>query len=127
LKSLLLDTHVLLWALGDPGRLAPAARAEIESPDSNVFVSAASGWEIAIKRGLGKLEAPDDLEHQLQLKRFTELPVHFRHLAALSRLPALHRDPFDRMLVAQCLCDDLVMVSHDEHVLAYPVKSLPAR
>jgi len=127
LKSLLLDTHVLLWALGEPAKLAPAVRAEIESPDSNVFVSAASSWEISIKRGLGKLETPDDLEDQLQLKRFTELPVHFRHVAVLARLPTLHRDPVDRMLVAQCLCDDLVMVSHDEQVLAYPVKSLRAR
>ena len=127
MKSLLLDTHVLLWALGDPGRLAPAVRAEIESSDSNVFVSAATGWEIAIKRALGKLEAPDDLEDQLQQKRFTELPVHLRHVAALARLPPLHRDPFDRMLVAQCLCDDLIVVSQDAHVLAYPVKSLRAQ
>jgi PIN domain nuclease of toxin-antitoxin system len=126
LKSLLLDTHVLLWALSDPGRLAPAVRKEIESPDSNVFVSAASGWEIEIKRSLGKLEAPDDLEEQLRLKRFTELPVHLRHVTVLARLPALHRDPFDRMLAAQCLCDDLVMVTHDEQLLAYPVKSLRA-
>jgi len=124
LKSLLLDTHVLLWALSDPDRLAPAARAEIESPDSNVFVSAASGWEIAIKRALGKLEAPSDLEDQVRQKRFTELPVHLRHVAALDRLPALHHDPFDRILIAQSLCDDLILVSHDERVLAYPVKAL---
>lgn len=126
MKSLLLDTHVLLWALADPGRLAPEAHAEIKSPDSNVFVSAASGWEIAIKRALGKLEAPNDLEEQLRLQRFTELPVHLRHVAALERLPALHRDPFDRILVAQSLCDDLILVSNDAHVLAYPVKSLRA-
>lgn len=126
MKSLLLDTHVLLWALADPGRLAPEARAEIESPDSNVFVSAASGWEIAIKRALGKLEAPNDLEDQLRQKRFTELPVHLRHVAALERLPALHRDPFDRILVAQSVCDDIILVSHDQHVLAYPVKALRA-
>ena len=121
----LLDTHVLVWWARDDPRLGSGARHTIRTA-TDACVSIVTAWEIAIKRGLGKLEAPDDLDQQLQLKRFTELPVHLRHVNALSRLPDLHRDPFDRILVAQCLRDDLVMVSHDEHVLAYPMKSLRA-
>lgn len=126
MKSLLLDTQALIWALADPQRLY-SARATIESPDSTVYVSAVSLWEMEIKRAMGKLDTPDDLEHQLRLRRFTELPLRARHVVPLRTLPPLHRDPFDRMLVAQCLADDLTLVTHDEQVLAYPVKQLRIR
>ena len=89
-------------------------------------MSVVSGWELEITRALGKLDAPDDLEDQLVQRRFTELPLRLRHVKALSQLPDLHRDPFDRMLVAQCLADELVLVSHDERVLSYPVNTLRA-
>lgn len=124
--KLLLDTHVLLWALASPERLSDKARAAIVEPRHAVFVSAASSWEIEIKRALGKLRAPPDLERQLKDRRFVELPVRVRHTEALRDLPPLHRDPFDRMLVAQALVDDLTLVSADEQLRAYSVRTLPA-
>lgn len=124
--NLLLDTHVLLWCLGAPARLARETRKKIEKPDTVVFVSAASAWEIELKRSLGKLRVPGDLEEQLQEKRFTELPVRARHVQALRSLPALHGDPFDRMLVAQAATENLVLVTADSKVRAYPVRTLEA-
>ena len=122
--KLLLDTHVLLWVLSNPRVLPPRVRAQIERPDSTVFVSTISVWEMEIKRALGKLDAPNDLEAQLKRHRFLELPLHLRHVQRLRKLPPLHRDPFDRMIVAQALADDLTVVTHDRDVLAYSVKSL---
>jgi PIN domain nuclease of toxin-antitoxin system len=124
--NLLLDTHVLLWCLGAPDRLQRETRRKIEAPATVIFVSAVSAWEIEMKRSLGKLKVPADLEDQLQEKRFTELPVRMRHVHALRSLPSLHRDPFDRMLVAQAVADGLVVVTADEKVRAYPVRTLAA-
>jgi PIN domain nuclease of toxin-antitoxin system len=124
--TLLLDTHVLLWCLGFPDRLRRETRKKIEAPETVVFVSAASAWEIEMKRALGKLKAPLDLEEQLGEKRFTELPVRVRHVRALRDLPDLHRDPFDRMLVAQAIADNLVIVTADSQVRAYPAKTIDA-
>jgi PIN domain nuclease of toxin-antitoxin system len=121
---LLLDTHALLWALSKPDSLAPLARRRLEQAESTLFVSAVSAWEMEIKRALGKLDTPDDLPKQMQRHRMLELPVHLRHVERLRKLPPLHRDPFDRLLVAQALADDLTIVTRDERILAYPVKCL---
>jgi PIN domain nuclease of toxin-antitoxin system len=118
---LLLDTHVLLWCLSAPNELSRDAREKLQDPDNVVFVSAVSAWEMEIKRALGKLRAPADLEEQLRRRRFNELPLHLRHVQALRELPPLHRDPFDRMLVAQAVADDLALVSRDTRVQRYPV------
>ena len=119
---LLLDTNALLWALADPTRLG-AARPAIEHPASDVFVSAACAWEIAIKLGLGKLAAPPDaaawLPVQLAAKRFTPLPITLEHALAVERLPPHHRDPFDRMLVAQARIERLTLVTHDRQLEPY--------
>jgi len=88
------------------------------------MVSVVSAWEMEIKRALGKLQVPDDLATQLKHLRFLELPLQFRHVQRLRKLPKLHRDPFDRMLVAQAMVDGLTLVTRDRNVLAYPVKSL---
>lgn len=122
--KLLLDTHVLLWALATPERLSERVRAAIADARHTVFVSSASSWEIEIKRALGKLRAPTDLDLQLRDRRFVELPVRVRHTEALRDLPPLHRDPFDRMLIAQALTDDLTLVSADEQLRAYSVRML---
>jgi PIN domain nuclease of toxin-antitoxin system len=124
--SLLLDTHVLLWFLGAPDRLRKVALKRIEDPNEIVFVSSVSAWEIEIKRSLGKVRAPLDLVEQLRDKRFLELPLHLRHVEAMQRLPALHRDPFDRALVAQALADRLCLVTADEKIRAYAVQTLRA-
>jgi PIN domain nuclease of toxin-antitoxin system len=124
--SLLLDTQVLLWCLADPGRLSHRTRRRIESPTERVLVSAVSAWEIEIKRALGKLKAPDDLDRQLSERRFAELELRVQHVQELWTLPDLHRDPFDRMLIAQASAEGLTLVTADERVRAYPVKTLGA-
>lgn len=122
--KLLLDTHALLWALARPGELAAEARRRLQDPANTVFVSVASAWEIEIKSALGKLDAPSDLAEQMQRQRFTELPVCLRHIRSLKGLPGLHRDPFDRLLVAQALADELVVVTRDARIRAYPIRSI---
>lgn len=124
--SLLLDTQVLLWCLAEPSRLSRRTRRRIESATERVLVSVVSAWEIEVKRALGKLSAPDDLERQLVERRFTELELRIEHVIELRTLPELHKDPFDRMLVAQAVFEDLTIVTADEMVRAYPVKSLSA-
>ncbi len=124
--NLLLDTHVLLWWLTDPARLSKQAHDAISSGGNLVFVSAASVWEMTIKSDLGKLRIPDDLAEQMQNERFEELPVRMADARLVSTLPALHRDPFDRMLVAQAKNSSLTLVTQDSLVLAYGGKMLRA-
>lgn len=111
---LLLDTHVLLWWLADDRKLAKAARDIIADPDNDVHVSAVTVWEAAIKTTLGRLEIElDDLADTIVQNGFRPLPVEFRHAVTAGRLPSVHRDPFDRMLVAQASVEELRLVSHD--------------
>jgi PIN domain nuclease of toxin-antitoxin system len=118
--NLSLDTHVLLWALSAPERLSTAARDAIEDPANIVFVSAAVAWEIEIKAALGKLRAPSDLVNQLTVANFHELPITIAHVLALKHLPSLHRDPFDRIMLAQARAAGLAFVTTDPEVLQYP-------
>jgi PIN domain nuclease of toxin-antitoxin system len=117
--TLLLDTHVLLWWLDAPERLSEAARKAIGDRRSLVYVSAAVVWEIAIKTALKKLEAPEDLEEVMAANRLLPLPVTVAHAQAVRFLPDLHRDPFDRILVAQAKLEGLRLVSRDPNVLRY--------
>jgi len=121
---LLLDTHVLLWWLADEG-LIPQAREAIADPDNLVMVSAASAWEISIKKALGKLAAPDDLERQVDESGFAALPISIAHGLAAGQLPRHHDDPFDRMLIAQALADGLTLVTHDKRFSDYNVGLMP--
>ncbi len=123
---LLLDTHVLLWWLADDRRLGQRAREAIADSRNEAFASAVSGWEIAIKRGLGKLDAPDDLEAHLVAQGFKPLPVTFRHTERVSALPRLHDDPFDRMLLAQAHIEGLVLVTKDARIKRYGTPTLDA-
>ncbi|MEZ5215239.1 MAG: type II toxin-antitoxin system VapC family toxin [Ilumatobacteraceae bacterium] len=119
---LLLDTHVALWAFADPGRLGAETRAAIVDPRNTVAISAISVWEVEIKRALGKLRAPDAFA-QLCLERgFDELPVRFEHAERAGRLPPIHADPFDRMLVAQAQLEQCPIVTHDRSISAYDVR-----
>jgi len=123
---LLLDTHVLLWWLADDPSLEKDAKAAITDPTSAVFVSAATAWEIAIKQALGKLEAPSDLEHQLQLNRFEPLSISIAHAYTAGTLPRHHDDHFDRMLVAQALAEGLTIVTRDPRLDHYGVAMVSA-
>src|SRR5579862_7582216 len=111
--NLLLDTHVLLWTLSDPGRIPDACRRSIEDPENDVWVSAISIWEIAIKIQSGKLQVEQDLERAVQSQGMQMLSFTSSHATAISRLALHHRDPFDRALIAQCLEDKLSLVSAD--------------
>ncbi len=118
--EILLDTHMLLWWLGDDPRLSERARAWIINPANIIFVSAASAWEIVIKQALGKLEMDGDLEQEIRGQGFQMLPVTFAHTAEVFALPPIHRDPFDRMLVAQAREENLQLLTSDPQILRYP-------
>ena len=122
----LLDTHVVLWALAEPAKLGRPARAALEEAENEVFVSVVSGWEIAIKRALGKLQAPDDLEAAIRMQGFDSLLITFHHAAQAGGLPPHHRDPFDRMLIAQAQAEGLVLVTRDSNIPRYGVRTLAA-
>ena len=123
---LLLDTHAFLWWIADDARLSKRARSAIATRRDECFVSIASCWEIAIKVSLEKLklEAPVDrfIPEQLGVNSFSLLPIEFAHVARVARLPFHHRDPFDRLLAAQGLIDDLTVVSADPIFRRYGVK-----
>ena len=124
--NLLLDTHVLLWALiDDPGLSAPARRAIVDGANT-VFVSAATAWEIAIKKSLGKLTAPDNYEEELVAHRFTPLDLTTRHALAVEKLPPHHQDPFDRLLIVQAQLERLTLVTRDRKIMDYDVPWIAA-
>lgn len=127
--KLLLDTHLLLWAAGAPDRLSAEARSLLSDPNHVLVFSAASLWEITIKAGLGRTDFKVDphlLRRGLIENDYEELPITSRHAVAVSGLPEIHRDPFDRILVAQALVEGLTLLTHDPLVQAYPgpVKSV---
>ncbi len=122
---LLLDTHALLWAVSMPNELPPRVRALLEAGTTQVSVSAASTWEIAIKAGIGKLVIDfPALLSALGLLEFSELPIGFEHTRRAGALPPIHRDPFDRMLVAQAMEDGLTLVTRDPNIGRYGVPTL---
>ena len=123
---MLLDTHVLLWFLQDSPHL-PADLAHSIEQAPVVTVSVASLWEIAIKQGLGRLSVPADFLDTVRLSGLTVLPITAEHAMAAGRLPWLHRDPFDRMLVAVSQVDRLALVSADPQVLSYQTIVVDAR
>ncbi|HEV7676956.1 MAG TPA: type II toxin-antitoxin system VapC family toxin [Candidatus Dormibacteraeota bacterium] len=124
--TLLLDTHALLWWLTDDQTLTSSARKAIEDPRSTVYVSAVTAWEIGIKRAIGKLVAPDDLEDQLRDGGLTEVPVTVADAIAAATLPRHHDVPFDRMLVAQAQRRGLTVVTRDRWIGQYDVPVLAA-
>lgn len=123
---LLLDTHALLWSLAEPERIAEDARTAIEDGRNEVLVSAASAWEVAIKRAMGKLEVPDDLGSEIDAAAFGSLAITVEHALAAGALPLHHRDPFDRMLVAQAALEGLTIVTRDPRFEPYEVPTLRA-
>jgi PIN domain nuclease of toxin-antitoxin system len=124
--TLLLDTHVFLWWLDDPMLLSSEARKAIGDGKNTVYVSAAVAWEIAIKRSLAKLDAPDDIEGAMAANRFLPLAVTIAHALTVLSLPNAHRDPFDRILIAQAKHEGFSLVSRDPHVPSYGVPHIVA-
>lgn len=119
---ILLDTHVLLWAVGDSERLPETARKWLEDSSNEVFFSAASLWEIAIKAALGREDFQVDPAQILEVMPetgFSELPVNALHAAEVSRLPAIHKDPFDRLLVAQSKVEPMLLLTNDDLLVQY--------
>ena len=127
--KLLLDTHVLLWAANEPARLPASSRKMIGDPVNDLVFSAASLWEIAIKSGLGRSDFRVHLgllRRGLLLNGYSELPVTSEHTVALENLPSLHKDPFDRLLVAQAIVEGMVLLTADPVVARYgsPVRKV---
>ena len=121
--KLLLDTHLLLWAAGQPSRLSPTALKLIETPANELLFSAASVWEVAIKRGLGRSDFQVDprlLRRGLLDNGYSELPVLSDHVVAIDSLPPIHKDPFDRLLVAQAMVEGITLLTADPVVAQYP-------
>ena len=121
--KLLLDTHLLLWAAGEPRRLSKQARALIDNPENELFFSAASLWEVAIKRGLGREDFKVDarlLRRGLLDNGYSELPIISDHVVAIESLPLIHNDPFDRVLVAQATVEGITLLTIDSVVSQYP-------
>lgn len=124
MSRLLLDTHTLLWCLSDVERLSEGTRATIADPHNDVFVSAITGWEIAVKRAKGRLVAPDNLSVLVEERGFTHLPLTFHHAEQAGHLPMHHRDPFDRFLIAQARAEGLTLVTRDGHISQYDVATM---
>jgi len=119
----LLDTHLLLWAAAMPDRLSPAARSLLEDPQHSLIFSAASIWEVAIKKSLNRPDftmEPGVLRRGLLHHGYVELPIGGDHAVAVERLPPLHKDPFDRMLVAQAAVEGITLLTADPLVAQYP-------
>jgi PIN domain nuclease of toxin-antitoxin system len=118
--TLLLDTHVVLWWQRDDRRLNQAARRAIAEAEI-VWVSAVSGWEVAVKAALGRVRLTEPCPALLAADDFTELPLSLAHTARLEQIPSHHGDPFDRMLIAQALVERATLVSHDRRLAPYDV------
>ncbi len=124
--DILLDTHMLLWWLADDDRLSKKARELVADPANTLSISAATAWEIAIKQALGKVTVDGTLEEAVREQGFVLLRVTFSHAAETLMLPAIHRDPFDRMLVAQARVENLQLLTADPHILRYPANVIEA-
>lgn len=122
----LLDTHAFLWWISDDPRLSETATEIIADGNNELYFSAASGWEISIKAGLGRLEVPDDLQKfiadQLLRNAIQGLPIYLRHALYTRTLPGHHRDPFDRILVSQAILEKMVLISADHQISRYAVE-----
>jgi PIN domain nuclease of toxin-antitoxin system len=124
--NFLLDTHVLIWALENNPTLSELSRNNIIDGSNMVFVSPVSVWEIGIKKSLGKLETPDNLLEEIKAHRFNLLQINFNHAHLAGNLPDIHRDPFDRMLIAQAIIEKLTLITRDKSIAEYNVQTLKA-
>jgi PIN domain nuclease of toxin-antitoxin system len=124
LNPFLLDTHALLWSVGDDRQLSPTVHELLKSGEVATYVSAASIWEVAIKQAAGRLRAPANLLEEVARASFIELGISFAHAQAAGALPPHHRDPFDRMIVAQARSEGFTVITRDPRIAAYDVSVL---
>ncbi|HEZ3190930.1 TPA: type II toxin-antitoxin system VapC family toxin [Neisseria cinerea] len=126
MRKILLDTHALLWWLLDDKKLGTSARKLIENPRNVIFVSAASIWEISIKQNKGLLKLPDEFFDVLQEEDFEMLPIGLFHAKQAGSLPEIHKDPFDRMLIAQTQAEGFELMTVDEYIPQYGIRVVNA-
>jgi len=126
MQRLLLDTNVFIWWLQNNNHLGNKARKLIGDPNNEVYVSAVTGWEISIKRNIGKLKAPENLDEMVEEAGFHHLPITFFHGEQAGQLPPHHRDPFDRMLIAQAQAEGLAIITSDQSFATYGIKTIYA-
>lgn len=126
MKRLLLDTHAFIWWIAGNESLGQKAREQIADTGNEIYISSASVWEMSIKQQLGKLSAPEDLETVVERCGFSALPISLFHAQQAGSLPAHHRDPFDRMLIAQGQAEGLTIVTQDSAFPAYGIHLLNA-
>jgi PIN domain nuclease of toxin-antitoxin system len=122
MRKLLLDSHIFIWWLTEDEKLGPLTVEVIKDPRNKIYVSAATTWEISIKRSLGKIKAPKDLSKEIISEGFDELPISVFHGDQAGLLPEIHKDPFDRMLIAQAQTEGLELVTCDKAIPKYSVK-----
>ncbi len=124
--NLLLDTHALLWWLDDNPTLSKEARAAISEPTNVIFISAATIWEIRIKQSLGKLKIPKNFREVLEAQPFEKLDITSEHAHRINSVGNYHRDPFDRMLIAQAMVERFTLITRDKNILKYKVPVIKA-
>lgn len=127
MQRFLLDTHVLLWWLANDPQLGSRCQELVSDGRNQVFVSAATTWEISIKTALGKLTAPEDMDTIVEDEGFDKLPISLYHGQLAGKLPPLHRDPFDRMLIAQAQAEGLILITGDDHIVQYNLRTRDPR
>lgn len=122
--TLIIDTHIFLWLITGERKFSRETLSTLANTSNVVYFSAASAWEIAIKRELGKLEAPDSLLTEVSRMGFTPLPITLKHAEGVANLLPIHRDPFDRLLISQALVENAVLVTVDQNIVNYPVETI---
>jgi len=124
MKHYLLDTHALLWACSEPTRLSERVRELITDSQTGVFVSMATVWELTIKQSIGKITLPESFFEEIWNNGYTRLPIENEHCHTYRKLPLMHRDPFDRILIAQAQHESLTLISCDSAIQEYDVRTL---
>jgi PIN domain nuclease of toxin-antitoxin system len=120
----LLDTHILIWGLCEPDRLNDKTKELLTNIDNIIFVSIASLWELQIKKSLNKITLPDDFTSQLQENGYELLNITHEHISKLDTIPMIHRDPFDRMLISQCIYESIPLVTKDTEIIKYNIQTI---